>query len=147
MENPIVTAARFAKKAKEILRRQKQALQRARDTIRRQAEELDVAKVLLSHRLVFDRQKGIVTMAGTSLDMAQRLKPLIMETTGLDEEGADLMALFVAGFANLHDEVTRAAVKPFITHCVQEIMAYLGRGELPDWIATEGAGDPGRAKA
>jgi len=70
MENPIVTAARFAKKAKEILRRQKQALQRARDVIRKQAEELEFLKVLLTHNLMLDN--GVVReVKGTVVECPQ----------------------------------------------------------------------------
>lgn len=72
MENPIVTAAKFAKKAKEILRHQKMSLLRARDTIRRQAEELEFLKALLAHHLMLDN--GVVReVRGTMVECPRSL--------------------------------------------------------------------------
>lgn len=143
MENPVIKAVRFAKKAKEIIRCQKIALLRSKDTIRRQEKELNIVNALLSHILLSEKEITV----DNQINMAEKLKPLIMEVTGLDEENAEVMALFVAGFAGLPDDVTRATVKPFITHCVEEIVAYLKQGTLPDWIANDAMENPNRAKA
>ena len=143
MENPVIKAVRFAKKAKEIIRYQKIALLRSKDTIRRQEKELNIVNALLSRMLLSEKE----TIVDNQINMAEKLKPLIMEVTGLDEENAEVMALFVTGFAGLSDDVTRATVKPFITHCVEEIVAYLKQGTLPDWIVNDAMENPNRAKA
>jgi hypothetical protein len=143
MENPVTKAVRFAKKAKEIIKRQKTALLKLKDTIKCQEKELNTVNALLSHILLSERQ----TTMGEQINVVGKLKPLIMEVTGLDEENAEVMALFVVGFASLPDDITRATVKPFITHCVQEIMAYLKQGTLPDWIVNDAMENPNRAKA
>lgn len=60
METRTSKAERFIKKAKELLRSQKQALIRARDRIRLQDEEIEFLKALLARRLGFDRDRNMV---------------------------------------------------------------------------------------
>ncbi len=66
------------KKVKEILHNQKERLLRARDMIRRQAEEIELLRELLAHRLGFDKERGVVVEVGTTLVDAPHLDLNIM---------------------------------------------------------------------
>jgi len=69
--------------------------------------------------------------------MYERIKSAILDVTVLTEEEADLLALFVTGFASIKDSATRDVIRSFVINCSGEIIAYLREGALPDWVLNE----------
>ena len=69
--------------------------------------------------------------------MHERIKAAILDVTVLTEKEADLLSLFVTGFASVKDIYTRDVIKAFVINCSGEIIEYLREGTLPDWALKE----------